>query len=180
MMEWLRRSLSRSPRNGETSKTQTQSNTKEQDQQQQHMFGITEELINLVKSFTIDTFKNFPLQDEDQATYGEEAQSTTSTKVRKDLSQWQERHAVLVLSSVKELSQLRFVLCPRHLKENEFWRIYFILTRSHIAEYELRAIQQEKLKRMATEDEKSSNNSLYEIEMAEAKHGSIIEPLPPS
>lgn len=51
---------------------------------------------------------------------------------------------------------------------------------SLLIRYELRAIQQEKLKRMATEDEKSSNNSLYEIEMAEAKHGSIIEPLPPS
>ncbi|KAJ1427986.1 BSD domain [Sesbania bispinosa] len=104
----------------------------------------------------------------------------TSTKVRTDLSQWQERHAILILSRVKEISQLRYVLCPRHLKENQFWRIYFLLARNHIVEYELRAIQQEKLKQMAMEDEKSSDNSPYEIEMAEAKHGNFIEPLPPS
>ncbi|KAL4274124.1 hypothetical protein GQ457_13G000850 [Hibiscus cannabinus] len=52
-----------------------------------------------------------------------------SSNVRKDLSDWQERHAVLVLSKVKELSQLRFKLCPRH-----FWRIYFMLVKSHVAE----------------------------------------------
>lgn len=46
--------------------------------------------------------------------------------------------------------------------------------------YELRAIQREKLEQMAMEDEKSSDNSPYEIEMAEAKHGNFIEPLPPS
>lgn len=33
---------------------------------------------------------------------------------------------------------------------------------------------------MAMEDEKSSYNNLNEVEMAEAKHGNFIEPLPPS
>ncbi|KAK9006880.1 hypothetical protein V6N11_019211 [Hibiscus sabdariffa] len=51
---------------------------------------------------------------------GEQNHSNFSN-VRKDLSDWQERHAVLVLSKVKELSQLRFKLCPRHLKEENFW-----------------------------------------------------------
>lgn len=58
-MEWLRRSLSRSPNNTQTS--QSNSSTAEH-QQEQRIYGITEELINHVKSFTIDTFKNFPLQ----------------------------------------------------------------------------------------------------------------------
>ncbi|CAJ1949321.1 unnamed protein product [Sphenostylis stenocarpa] len=180
-MDWLRRSLSTSSGNTITPNTQTKSNSKVQHQQEgeEKVYGITEELINHVKSFTIDTFKNFPLKDEDEGSYGEETQSSSS-KVRKDLSQWQERHAILVLSRVKEISQLRYVLCPRHLKENQFWRIYFKLARSHVLEYELRHIQQEKLKRMAIEDEKSSSNNSYEVEMAETKHGIFIEAQLPS
>ncbi|QCD93641.1 hypothetical protein DEO72_LG9g2606 [Vigna unguiculata] len=100
-MDWLRSSLSMSSRNSKTPNTQTQSNSKLQHQQQEEsVYGITEELINHVKSFTVDTFKNFPLKDEDEGSYWEETQSS-STKVRKDLSDWQERHAILVLSRVK-------------------------------------------------------------------------------
>jgi len=51
---------------------------------------------------------------------------------------------------------------------------------SLLIRYELRAIQQEKLKQMAMEDEKSSVNHPHEIEMAEAKPGNFTEPLPPS
>ncbi|KAL5073023.1 hypothetical protein RYX36_012007 [Vicia faba] len=173
-MYWLKRTFSKSSTNPNTP---TESNSTQQSQEHEH-HGITDELINLVKSFTIDTFKNFPLKDEDESSCSEEVQPN-STRVRKDLSQWQERHAVLILSRVKEMSQLRYVLCPRHLKDNQFWTIYFALARSHLAPYELRAIQQEKLKQMAMEEDKSSENHPYEIEMAEAKHGNSIEPLPP-
>ena len=34
----------------------------------------------------------------------------------------------------QEISQLRYMLCPRHLKESQFWRIYFKLVKSHVAE----------------------------------------------
>ncbi|PNY04953.1 hypothetical protein L195_g011016 [Trifolium pratense] len=51
---------------------------------------------------------------------------------------------------------------------------------SLLIRYELRAIQQEKLKQMAMEEDKSSDNHPYEIEMSEAKHVNFIEPLPPS
>lgn len=51
---------------------------------------------------------------------------------------------------------------------------------SLLIRYELRAIQQEKLKQMAMEEDKSSENHPYEIEMAEAKHGNSLEPLPPT
>ncbi|OIW18887.1 hypothetical protein TanjilG_25330 [Lupinus angustifolius] len=182
-MEWLRRNLSRTstisktlnPQSQSQSKSKSKSKSKQNEEEEEEcIYGITQQLINHVKSFTLETFKNFPLQDE-----YEESEST-STKVLKDLSQWQEKHAILILSRVKEIAQLRFVLCPRHLKEKQFWKIYFKLARSHVFEYELRAIQQEKLKRMATEDEKSSDNNPNEIEMAEAKPGCFIESLPPS
>ncbi|KAI4356418.1 hypothetical protein L6164_000442 [Bauhinia variegata] len=174
-MDWVRRKLARTSTESKIPNHQSQSNPKGADEEQ--IYGITEELINFVKSFTIDTFKDFPLQDEDEATYVGET-PTTSTKIQKDLSQWQERHAILLLSKVKETSQLRYALCPRHLKEKQFWRIYFKLVRSHLIEYELRAVQLEKLKSMAMEDEKSSDNGAWEVEMAEAKHGVFNEPQP--
>lgn len=55
--------------------------------------------------------------DEDETAYGEEAQST-STKVQKDLSQWQERHAILILSTVKVWFQLflPIALAPEYVE----------------------------------------------------------------
>jgi len=46
--------------------------------------------------------------------------------------------------------------------------------------YELRHIKLEKLKRMTMEDQKSSLNNSYEVEMTEAKDANFSEPLPPS
>ncbi|EEF41250.1 conserved hypothetical protein [Ricinus communis] len=135
---WFRRSNNDAARN-----SNQQRQAQEENEREAELLGITHQLIDRVKSFTIDTFKNFPLQDEEaassRATLSDEilaATSTTSTSanVQKDLSEWQERHAILVLSKVKELSQLRFKLCPGHLKEREFWRIYFTLVRNDIAE----------------------------------------------
>ncbi|CAA2958426.1 BSD domain containing [Olea europaea subsp. europaea] len=89
--------------------------------------------------------------------------------IRKDLSDWQEKHAMLVLSKVKELSQLRFKLCPRYLKERDFWRIYFTLTRSYVIEYELHAIRLEKLKELRAENGTVSNTSACELEIWRSK-----------
>ncbi|KAK9941865.1 hypothetical protein M0R45_007558 [Rubus argutus] len=36
---------------------------------------------------------------------------TTTSNVRKDLTEWLERHATLVLTTVKEISRLRYELC---------------------------------------------------------------------
>lgn len=102
------------------------------------LLGVTDELIDHVRSFTIDTFKNFSLygnfESESQFddfffSIGEQASSSdmgimflkvdeeacvnpleedeeyngvsSSENVKKDLSDWQERHAVLVLSKSK-------------------------------------------------------------------------------
>nr|DAD35123.1 TPA_asm: hypothetical protein HUJ06_005763 [Nelumbo nucifera] len=90
-------------------------------------FGVTEELRDFVKGITINTFQDFPIQDEPEIT-----DVPTVSNVRKDLTEWQERHATLVLSTVKEISSLRYQLCPRFMKERKFWRIYFILVNSHV------------------------------------------------
>ncbi|GMQ11029.1 hypothetical protein CsSME_00053803 [Camellia sinensis var. sinensis] len=70
----------------------------------------------------------------------------TVSNVRQDLTAWQERHAKLVLSTVKETSKLRYELCPRVMKERKFWRIYFILVNSHVAPYERRYMEEARLK----------------------------------
>ncbi|XP_076926705.1 uncharacterized protein LOC143589979 [Bidens hawaiensis] len=145
---------------------------------EQQLYGITDDLINLLKSFTIETFRNFNLQDEEESAAVDGAESTAGI-VQKDLSPWQEKHAVLVLSKVKELSQLRFRLCPRYLKERQFWRIYFTLVKNHVAKYELHAIRLEKLKQIAVETKKDQNTSAYEVEMLEARKPTNLEPATP-
>ncbi|CAH8385273.1 unnamed protein product [Eruca vesicaria subsp. sativa] len=135
------------------------------------LLGVTDELIDHVRSFTIDTFKNFSLYDEEACVNPLEDEEddgvSSSENVKKDLSDWQERHAVLVLSKSKELSQLRFKLCPRLLKEDHFWKIYFKLVRNLVAKYELQAIQQARITRMAMEA--SQTKGVYEVEMSETR-----------
>ncbi|KAF2321382.1 hypothetical protein GH714_040970 [Hevea brasiliensis] len=70
-------------------------------------FGITDDLRDFVKGLTSNTFQNFPIQDEAEASDVQ----TTASNVRKDLNEWQERHATLVLTNVKESSLFQFLFC---------------------------------------------------------------------
>ncbi|XP_022977298.1 uncharacterized protein LOC111477659 [Cucurbita maxima] len=105
-------------------------------------FGLNDDLREFVSGFTPTTFQNFPIQD------GPEASdvAVTASNVRKDLTEWQEQHATLVLTNVKEISRLRYELCPRIMKERIFWRIYFTLVSSHVAPYEKKYVEEIKLK----------------------------------
>ncbi|KAJ8899274.1 hypothetical protein K2173_017311 [Erythroxylum novogranatense] len=181
---WFRRGLLKSnSTNTQVPLKHQQSNRHLQgEESEQELYGITQQLIDHIKSFTLDTFKNFNFpEDEGPAgvTFDHATQAPASANVQKDLSQWQEQHALLVLSKVKELSQLRFMLCPRYLKERQFWRIYFMLVKSHIAEYELQAIRLAKLESMAIKKESSSNFSAIEVEMAETKNEASLAPPTP-
>jgi hypothetical protein len=81
---------------------------------------------------------------------------------------------------LQELSQLRFKLCPRVLKEHQFWRIYFQLVRKIVAKYEVLAIQQAQIRRMAMEDSKTSESKgVYEVEMSETKQRLSTGPATP-
>ncbi|XP_043703025.1 uncharacterized protein LOC122653147 isoform X2 [Telopea speciosissima] len=91
-------------------------------------FGVTDDLREFVKGITLGTFQDFPMEDEPET-----ADVLTVSNVRQDLTEWQARHATLVLSTVKEISRLRYDLCPRLMKEKKFWRIYFVLVNSHVA-----------------------------------------------
>ncbi|XP_057952383.1 uncharacterized protein LOC131146664 isoform X2 [Malania oleifera] len=103
-------------------------------------FGVTDELREFVKGITFSTFQDFPLEDDAEMT-----NVPTISNVRQDLTEWQEKHANLVLSTVKEISKLRYELCPRVMKERKFWRIYFILVNSHVVPYEKRYMEEVKM-----------------------------------
>ncbi|KAF7847279.1 hypothetical protein BT93_L3127 [Corymbia citriodora subsp. variegata] len=93
--------------------------------------GVTDELREFVREINVTTFRDFPLPDD-----SEMSDVPTVSNVRQDLTEFQEKHAKIVLSSVKEISKLRYELCPRIMKERKFWRIYFILVNNHVAPYE--------------------------------------------
>lgn len=120
-------------------------------------FGVTNDLREFVKGITMNTFQDFPLEDD-----SEMSDIPTVSNVRQDLTEWQVTHAKLVLSSVKEVSKLRYKLCPRVMKERKFWRIYFILVNSHVAPHEKRYTEEAKLK----SSEKSEENAAGEISSA--------------
>ncbi|KAM0884459.1 hypothetical protein ACQ4PT_030959 [Festuca glaucescens] len=92
-----------------------------------------------------------------------------SVEAAGELSEWQQRHAVRVLGRAKELAKIRYDLCPRHMKDKKFWTVYFLLARSYILPYELRAIQKEKVRRMETESGKPKDETTVEVEMQESK-----------
>ncbi|KAI4341603.1 hypothetical protein MLD38_026305 [Melastoma candidum] len=57
------------------------------------------------RAFTVDTFNCFPLQDDgDEPGRDIESGATAEGNHKRDLSEWQERHATLALARVKELA----------------------------------------------------------------------------
>ncbi|KAJ7943292.1 BSD domain protein [Quillaja saponaria] len=119
-------------------------------QSQLDKFGITDDLRDFVKGLTSSTFQKFSLkQDEPEVS----DVPTTASNVRKDLNEWQEMHANIVLTTVKEISRLRYELCPRVMKERNFWKIYFTLVSSHVAPYEKQYMEELPLKAVAEKKE---------------------------
>ncbi|KAG6708713.1 uncharacterized protein LOC122313562 isoform X1 [Carya illinoinensis] len=123
-------------------------------------FGVTDDVREFVKGFTSTTFQNFPIQAEAEAS----DVATTASNVRKDLTEWQEKHATMVLTTVKEISRLRYELCPRVMKERRFWRIYFTLVSSHVAPFEKQYMEEAKLKAAEDiKDDKMNKNSVENV-----------------
>ncbi|XP_078170491.1 BSD domain-containing protein isoform X2 [Carex rostrata] len=142
----------------------------EKEEVEDEELGITDSLLDFVKTFTIDTFKSSHLGQGDRTA---ESDQTGGKNVRMYLTQWQEQHAVRILSKTKEIAKLRYDLCPRHMKDKQFWTIYFYLVKSYIAPYEIRAIQKAKLKMMETGGEISEKKTVIEVEMMESNNVTI-------
>ncbi|CAJ1944252.1 unnamed protein product [Sphenostylis stenocarpa] len=93
-----------------------------------HRFGITEELREFVKGITITTFEDFPIQDDSEL-----SDVPAVSNVRQDLTDWQEKHASLVLSTVKDLCFCLFVI---ELQSKAFALIQVVMIQMDIGEIE--------------------------------------------
>ncbi|KAK8965887.1 hypothetical protein KSP40_PGU022357 [Platanthera guangdongensis] len=61
--------------------------------------GVTPQLLDFTKGFTVDTFKNFPIQV--YSTANGDLDASSGSNPNDDLSEWQERHAMLLLARSK-------------------------------------------------------------------------------
>ncbi|XP_068654203.1 uncharacterized protein [Aristolochia californica] len=79
--------------------------------------GVTEEVLAFAKNISMhpETWLDFPLfvDDEDSDDF--------------DMSDAQQEHALAVERLAPRLAALRIELCPRHMREGCFWKIYFVL-----------------------------------------------------
>jgi len=90
------------------------------------------------------------------------------------LSDWQERHARLMLNQVDELGELRFQLCPSHLKDERFWKIYFLLVQNKIGPISNEIPTSPSSKR--TKEQNTSNQSIedyYDLLFRDSINNSI-------
>ncbi|XP_072981225.1 uncharacterized protein [Typha angustifolia] len=126
-------------------------------------FGVTEELREFVEGIQLSTFRDFPMEDEQEM-----PEVPTVSNVRQDLNEWQARHATLVLSTVKEISKFRYELCPRYMKERKFWQIYFVLVNTYISPYEKQYMEELKIKSAQKKDDKEGSTAAQTTKM-EAK-----------
>lgn len=102
-------------------------------------YGITSDFKEFVRSLTYSTFRDF--QHEEEAASASAASSSAAQPEEEAmagpaqperLTPWQEKHALLVVRSVQEINELRFVLVPKRMTDQEFWHIYFTLARKYL------------------------------------------------
>ena len=89
-------------------------------------YAITPEFDATVRGLTYSTFRDHRLPD------GSSLPSEGSAQQSRYLTPWQERHALLICRQVKEIDELRFVLCPKRLTDQQFWTIYFQLVKASL------------------------------------------------
>ena len=108
-----------------------QSSQQAPSQQQLEAYAITPDFQAFVRSLTYSTFREFPQTpgNNEPASCSTETSDTESTRY---LTPWQEQHALLVVQAVKEINELRFVLCPKRMTDKQFWQTYFQLARKHL------------------------------------------------
>ncbi|KAI3429723.1 hypothetical protein D9Q98_010039 [Chlorella vulgaris] len=97
-------------------------------------FGITPEFGEFVRTLNYSAFRDFPTERLLPAADGGAAAGNTAAAVSPayQLNPWQVRHATLVVQALKEVNELRFVLCPKYMTDEHFWHVYFTLARKYL------------------------------------------------
>ncbi|MED6130699.1 hypothetical protein PIB30_003277 [Stylosanthes scabra] len=83
--------------------------------------GITEEVLSFAFNIAMhpETWLDFPIDEED------DPQDF-------DMSDAQEEHALAIERLIPRLNALRIELCPCHMSESYFWKVYFVLLHSRL------------------------------------------------
>lgn len=103
----------------------------ERDRRERETYGITNELLEFLDSMTMQTFRDFPLQDDKMDDENESQDKRSATF----LSEWQEKHAIAVLKASPRLNNFRYRLVPQKMTDRRFWNVYFQITISFLKGY---------------------------------------------
>lgn len=95
-------------------------------QREMEEYGITDEYMESVKQLDYSSFRDF--HESDESSIQNNGKQVDDTK----LNRWQERHALLLVKNVKEIDELRFVLCPKYMDDGQFWDTYFKLMKEKL------------------------------------------------
>jgi uncharacterized protein YqfB (UPF0267 family) len=91
-------------------------------EQELEAYGLTTDFIEFVRHLDYSTFRD--------------KQGDINIDNAEDngyiLNPWQARHAGLLIREVKEINELRYVLCPKYMDDQQFWDIYFQLVKDKI------------------------------------------------
>ncbi|KAE9603633.1 putative BSD domain-containing protein [Lupinus albus] len=87
----------------------------------EHAVGITDEVLTFAINISMhpETWLDFPIQEEDDTHDF-------------DMSDAQRDHAVAIERLAPRLAALRIELCPCHMSESYFWKVYFVLLHSRL------------------------------------------------
>ncbi|KAK7351574.1 hypothetical protein VNO77_11129 [Canavalia gladiata] len=87
----------------------------------EHPVGITEEVLAFAMNIAMhpETWLDFPIDEEDDT-------------VDFDMSDAQQEHAAVIERLIPRLAALRIELCPCHMSESYFWKVYFVLLHSRL------------------------------------------------
>ncbi|KAF8406184.1 hypothetical protein HHK36_008264 [Tetracentron sinense] len=131
--------------------------------------GVTDEVLTFARNIAMhpETWLDFPLLDDEESDDF-------------DMSDAQQEHALAVECLAPRLAALRIELCPGHMSEGCFWKIYFVLLHSRLNKHdaellstpqivEARALMMQELqKKSKPESDKSGRGTSYSKEAAKS------------
>eukprot|EP00242_Pyramimonas_sp_CCMP2087_P013700 CAMPEP_0198199812 /NCGR_PEP_ID=MMETSP1445-20131203/2966_1 /TAXON_ID=36898 /ORGANISM="Pyramimonas sp., Strain CCMP2087" /LENGTH=254 /DNA_ID=CAMNT_0043869711 /DNA_START=127 /DNA_END=887 /DNA_ORIENTATION=- len=80
--------------------------------------GISQDILDFVGGLTVQTFRDFPVAGDDVETF--------------KLSAWQEKHVTYMLQICQEVNDFRYVLVPRRMSDERFWKVYFTIVSNQL------------------------------------------------
>lgn len=97
----------------------------EEEELEECAVGVTEEVLAFARNIAMhpETWLDFPLDEEEDLGDFE-------------MSDAQQEHAMMIEHLAPRLAALRFELCPCHMSESYFWKVYFVLLHSRLNKHD--------------------------------------------